>query len=334
MKSPAIDIDDELGRKARTARSDAVRLFFQKYATVVGLVLLLLLFFATKPTVFLTVANVRNILVAVAVLGVIAVGQTVVFSTFDFDMSVGSIAEMTAVICTSIMVNQHVPWALALLIALVVGCACGAINGFLVAYVNLNPFIVTMGTLTLFQGLGYYYTSAANVTGFSNGFLQIGQGSIGPVPYLVIILVVVAVIAYFVMERTTVGRRWYAVGGSYEASYLAGLRNRRLRLLAFVVCGACAALGGMMLASRLAEAGGSMADGQTLQSIAAVFLGFTAFKEGFPNIAGTMVGVLFLGVMINGMAINTVNSYLQLVVTGFVVIGSVALAGLMKKGRS
>ena len=232
MKSPALDVDEEGGR-SRAAVSDRLRLFFRKYATLIGLVVLVLLFTALKPKVFLTVGNVRNILVAVAVLGVAAVGQTVVFALNDFDMSVGSVADEwhcrrepnglspRAVACGHCRRAAHrlrlrcFQWVLGRL---------RESQSFRSHHGNVDPF----------AGLSYLYNHSVAITGFSKGFLEIGKGRIGPVPVSVIVLRVVAVIAYFVMERTTVGRRWYAVGGNYDASYLAGIRVKRLRLLAFV----------------------------------------------------------------------------------------------------
>ena len=319
--------------KNKASLGDRTRLFLRRFATLVGLVLLIVMFAALKPSIFLSVGNIRNILVAVAVGGVVAAGQMVVFSLNDFDMSMGSNASMTAIIIGVMMTKHSIPWPVGIIMGLVIGAFAGAFNGVMVSYVNLNPFIATMGTLTAYQGVAYVFNNGATVFDTPIGFNAIGQDSIGPVPYLVIILVVVCIIAYFVMERTTLGRRWYAAGGNYDASYLAGIRVRRLRFLAFVVSGVASALGGLMLMSRLGAAEPTMGSALTLNAVAAVFLGMTAFKEGVPNPAGTVVGVLFLGVLLNGLNLNHVSSYLQQVVTGMVIVGSVALAGLMKKQR-
>ena len=330
MKSSALDAES---MKNRAPLGDRIRLFLRRFATLVGLVLLIVMFAALKPSIFVSVQNIRNILVAVAVGGVVACGQMVVFSLNDFDMSMGSNASMTAIIIGVMMTKHGIPWPVGILMGLVIGAFAGAFNGAMVSYVNLNPFIATMGTLTAYQGVAYVFNNGATVFDTPHGFNAIGQDSIGPVPYLIIILVVVCIIAYFVMERTTLGRRWYAAGGNYDASYLAGIRVRRLRFFAFVVSGVASALGGLMLMSRLGAAEPTMGSALTLNAVAAVFLGMTAFKEGVPNPAGTVVGVLFLGVLLNGLNLNHVNSYLQQVVTGMVIVGSVALAGLMKKQR-
>ena len=330
---PASKVDGQSGNSG-PVRSDQLRLFFRKYATVIGLLLLVIMFEALKPTVFLTLQNMRNVLVAVASLGVVAAGQTVVFALNDFDMSQGSVASMVGIMTGVMMVNQHLSWPLAVLVGLGIGCAAGAFNGFMVAYVNLAAFIATLGTMTAFQGVALLYYHGNIITGLPSGYLAMGQNNIGPIPYLVIIFAGVSLIAFVVMERTSLGRRWYATGGNYDASYLAGLQVRKLRFLAFVVSGAGAALGGMMLAARLAQDTPTMGAALTLNVVAAVFLGMTAFKECLPNMAGTVVGALFLGVLINGLAINYVNSFVQEIITGGVVIGSVALAGLMKKDRA
>ena len=330
MKSPALDVES----KSKAPLGELLRWFFRRYATVIGLILLIILFGALKPKIFLTPINARNILISVAVLGVLAIGQTVVFALNDFDMSIGSTASMVGIIIGALMANHHMAWPLAVVVGILIGCVAGAFNGFMVAYVNLMPFLATMGTLTAYKGIAYLWQDGATVSGFSNGFLRIGQARIGSIPYLIIILVVVSIIAYFVMERTTVGRRWYALGGNYDASYLAGIRVRRLRMLAFVISGACAALAGIMLMSRLSSATPIMGDPLTLNAVAGVFLGMTAFKEGVPNIAGSIVGVLMLGVLLNGLTDIGASIYVQMMATGIVIIASVVVAGLSKKQRA
>jgi ribose transport system permease protein len=295
---------------------------------------LIILFGALKPGEFLNFLNLRNILVSMAVVGVVAAGQTVVFALNDFDMSVGSTMSMVGIIVASLMAHQHLSWPLSFVIGLAVGCAAGAFNGVAIAYGNLHPFITTMGTMTAYRGIAYLYGHGSVIQGLPKGFLKMGQGKVGPIPNVVIIVVGISVVAFFVMERTTLGRRWYAVGGNYAAAYLAGIRVRRLRFLAFVACGAAAALGGMMLAGRIGSAHPLMGDPYTLNAITAVFLGMTAFKEGLPNMGGTVVGALFVAILVDGLAVNSVNDYIQQIITGAVVIGAIALAGLSKRQRA
>ena len=333
MKIPSLETEQR-SKAIRGTAGDRFRLFARRYATLIGLVALVIFFGALRASIFLTVTNLRLIWVTVVEIGVVAAGQTIVFALNDFDMSVGSCASMVGIICGSLMLDQHLPWPVVIVFGLLIGCAVGAFNGFLVAYVNLNPFIVTLGALTALKGVALLYKNGTVIGGFSSSFVKIGQGLIGPFPLSVIILAVIFLIAFFVMERTTTGRRWYALGSNYDASYLAGIGVRRLRFLAFVVCGGCAALAGLLLMSRLDSAAPSMGDPLTLNSIAAVFLGMTAFKDGVANIGGTLVGVLLLGVLVNGLGVSGVDPNTQLVITGAIIIFSVALAGAAKKQRA
>jgi len=268
------------------------------------------------------------------VAAVIAFGQTITVALGDFDMSQGSTVSMVGMITGGLMANHHLAWSWAVIIGLLIGCVAGMFNGLLVSYFNLHPFITTMGTLTAFQGVAYLATDGTIVSGFPKGYLALGQENIGPIPILIVVMAVIFLLCYFVMERTALGRRWYALGGNYDASYLAGLRVRRLRFLGFVVSGVLAALAGLMLGARLGGDTPQMGAALILNAIAAVFLGLTAFGEGLPNIRGTLVGVLLLGVLINGLAVNSVNPYYQELVTGAVVIGAIALAGITKRQRA
>jgi len=231
------------------------------------------------------------------------------------------------------MVKDHVSVPVAILIGLAIGAAAGLLNGVMTAYVNISAFIATLSTGIIFGGIAFIVNQGATVFTIPQSFVRIGQGRFGPVPVAVTVTVVLCIIMYFVMARTTLGRWWYATGGNYDASYLAGLRVRRLRLLAYIASAMGGALGGILLVSRLASAAPNQGDAFTLTSITAVFLGMTAFKEGQPNIAGTVVGVLFLGVLTNGLNLVNVSTYDQLVITGTVTLLAVALSGAAKKRR-
>jgi len=310
------------------------RRFLRRFATLFALAAIVLLFAALKPTIFLTVTNIRNVLLAAAVGGVVAVAQTVVMTLGDFDLSVGSNADMVGMVLGLLMVKGHVTPVVGVVIGLAIGALCGLVNGILVSYVNISAFIATLGTLTMFGGMALLLNDGHTIFGFPVSFNSIGQGKVGPIPIPVIILIVVCMVMYFVMARTTLGRWWYAVGGNGDASYLAGLRVKRLRLLAFVACGLGAALGGILLTARLSSANPTSAEGMMIQSITAVFIGMTAFKDGQPNIAGTVVGILILGVLTNGMNLTHVDSYTQMVITGAVTVLAVSLSGVAKSRRA
>lgn len=321
-------------RRPWTGRGGGGRraVLLRRYGTVIGFVALLVLFSALRPAAFLSAANFRNILEQVAVLGIVAAAQTVVMSVGDFDLSVGALASLVGVVAAGLLVGGA-PVVVVLVIALALGALAGALNGALVAYMKLSAFIATLATMTAFGGLALRITDGATVFGLPEAFVHLGQGAVGPVPIPILVVAAVALLTWVALSQTTLGRRWYAVGGNPEATMLAGVNVDLVRFTAFVVSGAGAAAAGLVLTARLATAHPTAGDPLMLTSIAAVFLGMTMFKDGVPNLPGTLVGVLIVGVLSNGLNILQVNSYVQQVLTGLIIIVAVAASGLAGRRR-
>lgn len=307
--------------------------FIRNYATFGGLVVICIIFATLKPAVFLTATNLRNILAQVAILGIIALMQTLVLVVGDFDLSLGAQVSFTSVVVAQLMVLYGMGTAWAVLLCIVIGAAVGAINGLLVSYVNVSAFVATLAIMTSLEGAAWLTSGGTTVHGVNESFRAIGASSLGPVPIAVIISIVVIIIGYLVLERTTIGRRWYSIGGNREAAYLSGIRVKYLRFWAFVVAGAGAGLGGVLLIGRIASAHPSAGAPYTLTSLAAGFLGMTAFRNGQANVAGTFLGVLIIGVLSNGLDITNVNTYVKSIVTGGVIIAAVVAAGLARGRR-
>ncbi|MEW6049270.1 MAG: ABC transporter permease, partial [Bacillota bacterium] len=200
--------------------------------------------------------------------------------------------------------------------------------GLLVAYLGLSAFVTTLATMTAFRGLALWYTDGATVFGLPDRFLVVGQGAVGAIPVPVLLMAAALLASWAVLTHTTTGRRWYAVGGNPEAAYLSGVNVRRMRFAAFVISGMGAAVAGIVLTSRLASAHPLAGEPFMLTSIAAVFLGMTMFKEGQPNVPGSTVGVLILGTLSNGLNILQVNTYIQDVLTGFIIVAAVLVSRL------
>lgn len=303
------------------------------YGTLIGLVLLLVLFTALDSRgIFLTAGNLTNVLEQIAVLAMVAAVQTVVMVVGDFDLSVGSLASLVGVITAQLLVGgTPVPAAIA--IGLLVGLAAGAVNGLLVSYLGLSAFIATLATMTSFTGLALLVSNGATVFGLPEGFVAIGQGRLGPVPLPVVIAVVLGVLVWFVLSRTVLGREWYAVGGNAEAARLSGVNTPLVRFSAFLVSGLGAALAGVVLTARLASGHPNAGDPMMLMSIAAVFLGVTLSRAGQPLLGGTVVGLLIVGVLNNGLNLLQVNSYVQQVLTGVIIIAAVSLSHFSRARR-
>lgn len=293
--------------------------------TLLGLAALIAVFALLAPDRFATVGNLRNVLEQISILAIVAAVQTVVMVVGDFDLSVGTLASVTGVITAQLMLSGMHP-ALAILIALCAGAVAGAINGFLVSYLGLSAFIATLASMTSFTGLALLLADGTTIFGLPTGFVWLGQGRIAGVAVPILWAALVLALIWFLLARTVAGRNFYAVGGNAEAARLSGVNTRLMRLLAFIISGTGAALAGIILTARLASAHPSAGDPMMLTSIAAVFLGMTLSRAGVPTVGGTLVGVAIMGVLSNGLNILHVNSYIQQVLTGIIIVIAVALS--------
>ncbi len=305
--------------------------WLRTYGTLAGFALMVAFFAWQRPATFLTLNNVRNITEQVAILAMVAMTMTVVMVVGDFDLSVGALASLSGVVVADMLIQGLGLWP-SLGIALGVGMLAGALNGLLVAYAGLSAFVATLATMTAYRGLSLWYTDGATFfSGIDEAFRPLGQGSTGRVANSVWMMLAVMLVVWFILEQTTLGRRFYAIGGNAEASFLAGIPVRRLRFVAFVCSGLGAALAGIVLTSRLFSAHPTAGEPLMLNSIAAVFLGMTMFREGEAHVPGTLFGVLILGVLSNGLNILQVNSYIQNVLTGLIIVLAVLVSGLARR---
>lgn len=301
--------------------------------TLLGFIILIIVFGALKPDAFLTPNNLVNILEQSAILAIVAVVQTVVMVVNDFDLSVGAVASLSGGVAAALMVGGT-PIPLAVLAGIAAGLLVGLVNGLLVGYLGLSAFVSTLAMMTSVTGLSFIVVDGSTIFGLPTEFLTIGSARVIGIPMPVIIAAIVAVIVGVLLAQTTFGRRLHAVGGNAEVANLSGIDVSRTRLLAFVVAGGGAALAGIVLTSRLATASATAGDSLMLTSIAAVFLGMTMFRGGVPNIPGTLVGVGILGVLGNGLNILQVSSYAQQVATGAIIVLAVALSRLTSRRAS
>jgi ribose transport system permease protein len=203
----------------------------------------------------------------------------------------------------------------------------------IIAYAGVSPFVGTLAAMTSYTGLALFVTSGTTVFGLEESFRWFGQGSVGPIPASVLIMLGVILLAWIVLDYTTFGQRLYAIGGNREAAYLSGINTKRARFFAYVISGVTAAISGIVLTSRLFSAHPQAAAPYMLNAAAAVFLGMTAFREGQANVFGTFLGVLIMGVLSNGLNIVGVNTYIQSVLTGVILILAVLLSGLAQRSE-
>jgi len=305
---------------------------FLQGGTVVAFVLLVIFFFSMRPDVFLSFTNVRNILYQVSILAIIACAQTLVMVVGDFDLSVGAISSLAGSVTGALMIAEMPMWP-AIMVGLLVGLGIGVFNGLMIAYLNLSAFVATLATMTSVVGLAFLVTEGTTLFQFPEAFNELGQGRLFEIPMPVYFAVIISLIIWLTLKYTTLGRAWHAVGGNQEVSRLSGVNVRRARFLAFALAGLISAIGGILLAARLGSASAIQGEDNMMFSVAAVFLGMTILKSGMANLAGTMIGVGIIGVMSNGFNILGVNSYVQQVVTGLIIILAVTLSSLKNRER-
>ena len=304
--------------------------------TILGFAAILIFLTAQLPDTFLTARNLINISQQLSMLAVVAATMTIVMVMNDFDLSVGSMASLAGVVA-AVLFAAGFPVSVGLLAALGVGLLGGVFNGFLVSVLGILPFVATLGTLTVFSGTAFLISDGktifgrdipAGFSGFARTGVEIGDVKI---PFLTLTALAVITLCWFVLEQTNFGRRLYAIGGNREAALLAGIRVKRLRLIAFALTGLGAAGAGLMYAARVASANPTQGSGLMLDAIAAVFLGMTMSRQGEPRVLYTLVGVLMLGVLDNGLTQLRVDSYVREILVGLIVISAVATAAVSKR---
>lgn len=288
-----------------------------------GAFVLLLFIAATMSDVFFTQRNISNLLRQIVTNGLISLGMLVVILTGGIDLSVGPVVAFSAIVVSGMIQNNHLPLPVAILIALGVGGLAGAFNGFMISRFKLQPFIVTLATLGAIRGLVYVY-SQTPITPEDPSFRTIfGTPILGPFTLSILIMLVAFLVMMFFINRTTAGRAIVAIGGNEEAVRLAGINVRWHILLAYIISGLCAALAGVLLASRLGIAQPSLGAGFELDAIAACVIGGAILGGGGGSVLGTVGGVVTLGLIDNLLNLFNVQSYYQQIFKGLIILFAV-----------
>ncbi|MFE1952356.1 MULTISPECIES: ABC transporter permease/substrate-binding protein [Streptomyces] len=279
---------------------------------------------------FLTTTNLLNVGVQAAVTAILAFGVTFVIVSAGIDLSVGSVAALSATVLAWAATNEGVPVPIAVLLAVVTGLACGFVNGALIAYGKLPPFIATLAMLSVGRGLSLVISQGSPIP-FPDSVSRLGDTLGGWLPVPVIVMVVVGVVTAVVLGRTFIGRSMYAIGGNEEAARLSGLRVQRQKLVIYGLSGLFAAVAGIVLASRLSSAQPQAAQGYELDAIAAVVIGGASLAGGVGKASGTFIGALILAVLRNGLNLLSVSAFWQQVVIGVVIALAVLLDTVRRK---
>jgi ribose transport system permease protein len=291
---------------------------FRDAGTLIGLILISVVFASMSPT-FLTAPNLLNILQQSSINACIALGMTLVIISGGIDLSVGPVAALTAILGAAMLV-AGVPIPSAILGAMAAGAACGFVNGALIAWGGLQPFIVTLGGLSLYRALALIYTGGQPIFGLPDGFRALTNGTLAGVPTPVIIVAVLAVVAWVILNKTPLGEYFMAIGGNPEAARIAGVPVVLTKLAAYMMSGFMASVAAMILIGRLGAAEPTMGTLWELDAIAASAIGGASLMGGRGSIPGTLIGCIILGTLRNGLTLLNVQAFYQLLATGIIII--------------
>jgi len=303
----------------------------QKIGTPAALLLVASGFAILSPDAFATIGNFVNITQQMSLLAIIALGATFVMVLGEFDLSVSAQASWAG-IAMFVLLQADVPTAPAIFATLASCAVFGAVSGALVAIWEVPSFIATLSVGTIVGGVTFWASDGATLFGrVPAGFRALGRATIAGIPAPTLWMSALFAAGAFVLAQTERGRRLYAIGGNREAARLAGVPVRRDTIVAFVLAGTLSGLAGILLAARLGSAHPTGGGGFLLQAYAAVFLGMTAFREGEPNVAGTLVGAAIIAMLANGLTILNVPSFFQDMATGAIIIAAVLIRRLTRR---
>jgi ribose transport system permease protein len=339
-KAPGLPIP--AGRSGAVIRAD----FFQRFLAF-GALIALILFFqvwcVAIGTNFLTFENFVNILVATAVVGILALGETFVIITGGIDLSVGTVMTISMVMTAVAITSQHLPVPVGILVGVLTGGLMGLANGVLIARLKIAPFIATLGILNVARGLSLVITQTRPIYFSDNPEFQSGvmgnifglkfSGEFG-IPNIAIIMFGAAIVAAFVLGKTVLGRYTFALGSNEEAARLSGVNVANWKMLVYGVCGLFAGLAGVLSAARLGSAQPATGFGYELSAISAVVIGGTSLSGGEGTILGTIIGAFIVYVLTYGLQFVNVAQEWQIVVTGGVLIAAVYIDNLRRRQRA
>ncbi len=339
---------EALRASAQWAQKTDVIGFLARFAPLIFLIVLMVGVSVVEPR-FLLPFNLLNVLRQVSIYGLLAVGMTFVILTAGIDLSIGSLVAFCGLVAAavakggvsnrfSVGAGQEAlgyGWELAALAAIAVGMTCGFAQGFAITRLKVPPFVVTLGGMSAFRGAALLFSEGGPISGFAPDFVWWGQGRIfGQVPIPVVVFLTFAVIAHITLRYTRYGRQVYAVGGNPEAARLSGLNVRMVTTSVYVITGFFAGIGAFILSARLNSAEAVAGTGYELTVIASVVIGGTSLFGGVGTIFGTVIGTILIGVLLNGLVLMNVSTYIQQITIGVIIVLAVAFDTFAKSRRS
>ncbi|MCO4325660.1 ribose ABC transporter permease [Staphylococcus agnetis] len=299
--------------------------WLEKLIPFLGLILLIIMISVLNPA-FLDLSNLLNLLRQISINGLIAFGMTFVILTGGIDLSVGSILALSSA-CIALMITSGVDPIIAIILGVLIGFILGVVNGLFVTKGNMAPFIATLATMTIFRGLTLVVTDGNPITNLGDNYLfqLFGKGYFFGVPVPAVTMTIVFIVLFILLHKSIFGRHTYAIGGNEIASKISGIKVNRVKILIYGISGLMSALAGAILTSRLNSAQPTAGTAYELDAIAAVVLGGTSLTGGKGRIVGTLIGVLIIGVLNNGLNLLGVSSFYQQVVKGVVILIAVLI---------
>lgn len=313
----------------KTEKQSFASILFNKYGIVLAFVVVCIIMAISNP-VFLSSRNIFNVIRQISLIGVVATGMTFVILSADIDLSVGSVAALAGVIAAGLHAQSGYPVILAILISLAVSAAIGLIMGLVITKAKVHSFVVSLGMLSVARGLALVYTKGYPIGGLSNEYRFLGGGTIWFIPMPVVIFALALLAAYFILKKTPYGRYVYSIGGNQEATRLSGVNVDFYRIVNFGICSFGAGLAGIILTARVASGQPTASEGWELDAIAAVIIGGTSLSGGRGGIIGTLIGVLFLGVLRNGLNLMQVSPFYQKIFIGLLIVLAVIIDSVKK----
>ena len=314
-------------------KNGVVKYFKDNIGMIIALLamFIFLTVFPTTRSTFLTPKNMFNILRQNASNLFLATGMTMVIILGGIDLSVGSVIALSGVVAAGCVVNFGLPEAVGFIAAIAVGAAVGLFNGFIICKTDIPPFIVTLASMNITKGIALVLTGGAPIRCMTDAFKFPGAGYVGPVPTPVILMVVIFIIAALMINKTQLGRHIYAVGGNVQAAKFSGISVQKVKFIVYAYTGVMAGIAGVVIASRLYSGQPTAGDGAEMDAIASVVVGGTSMSGGSGRIGGTLIGVLIIGVLNNGLNLLGVDSNFQYVVKGLVILLAVYVDFLRNK---
>lgn len=305
----------------KTINAAAVKKIFSAYSLYI-LLLVLIIVVSVLNTNFLSAQNIKNIFQQVSINGILAVGMTFVIITGGIDLSVGSLLGFSGVIAASLVSGGGNP-LLAVLAGIAAGLVFGVVNGVLVSYAKIVPFIVTLGMLSIARGFTNVYTHGSPIIKLNKTFTALGQSSFLGIGLPVWIFVCMLLVGYVLLHTTKLGRYTLAVGGNESAAKTSGINTAKIKMFAYTFTGFCCGLAGILMTAKTNAGAPNAGTGYELDAIAAAIIGGTSPSGGKGSIFGTLLGVLIFGIIQNALDILNVSSYIQQVIKGLIIIGAV-----------